>query len=663
MELDKQAQSYPLTTLSLDQLDQYLKQFVDCQRKYLSMRNNKHLQKFRDEFHEKLLLETISTFRLNIINLNQYINRLKSIREKQATIYEDLLMLEMRVSCKLLPKNFDQLEDFIASIAYLPLNNDQKMIEVRNKRYKTIQEAKRIWLNIFLNAYEIQLQEYDQEYEYEFLQLESHLLNSINITMKMRSLRGILIKNRQRSSSTKKTVGVWPEPYLDLLTNIFNRYEWNYLSFDSIQRKIKKHNLILRVTDKGYNFYIGADDIPVRPIENTIPAPTTNISNYLDEIIRPIFDKECQSTTIIDGASLIQTLHQYIRKGLFKSSTLFCTFDIHNLYTMLLQEEVLNILVEFLHVHGYTKVKGIHLETIKLLASIVLKENVFVYGKKIYRQVLGGAMGSSFALTLANIFMWKWQKELVHRQDMTGEFYGRLPSLDVLLTNINGTLLTSIYHKPAAEPYVVPFTSDHPRHVFENIVQTSLRRAIIYSSHFQSFDNERRYIKLTLLYNGYPTSFIKKAFGKFFSGCMESTSFLQILHNERQFLQMRTALSGRTSQHQSQFEMRIATVTTDNEHLRQESDKNQELSNKTNQKQSDFQNKLIIHYTHEKRFNTRKKDMHRIFQQIFDKTPVIQTELIVGNRNRQNAIKELIRKRPAAVILKNKPDKGKKDHC
>ncbi|CAF4063537.1 unnamed protein product [Rotaria magnacalcarata] len=154
------------------------------------------------------------------------------------------------------------------------------------------------------------------------------------------------------------------------------------------------------------------DGIPVRPIENTIHAPTTNISNYLDEIIRPIFDKECQNTTIIDGVSLIQTLHQYMRKGLFKSTTLFCTFDIRNLYNMLPQEETLNILVEFLHVHGYTKVKGIPPETIRLLASIVLKENVFVYGKKIYQQVLGGAMGSSFTLTLANIFMWKWQKEL-----------------------------------------------------------------------------------------------------------------------------------------------------------------------------------------------------------------------------------------------------------
>jgi hypothetical protein len=313
-----------------------------------------------------------------------------SIREKQATIYEELLMLEMRVLCKFLPKNFDQLEEFIAPMIYSPLNNDQKMIEVRNKRYKTIQEAKRIWLNVFLNSYEVQLQEYDQQYEKEFLQLESHLLNNININgssiyeqiqqhmnyqtnklkqqvfIKIRSLRGILIKNRQRSSSTKNTIGVWPEPYLDLLTNVFNRHEWNYLSFGnsflffnyyflfhfvrflciilgpscirinqsairprhqqeiaiqkdyksiydkvghhlsehyfipmratilkqysnqllhdlnfsyfsplsyhdqiltlnqakkvvSIQRKIKKHNLILRVTDKGYNFYVGTE--------------------------------------------------------------------------------------------------------------------------------------------------------------------------------------------------------------------------------------------------------------------------------------------------------------------------------------------------------------------------------------------------------------------
>lgn len=92
---------------------------------------------------------------------------------------------------------------------------------------------------------------------------------------------------------------------------------------------------------------------------------------------------------------------------------------------MLPQDEALNILIEFLYTHGYTKLQGIPLDAIRKLASIVLKENVFVYGNKIYRQILGGAMGSSFTLTLANIFMWKWQKEFVRQQDITGEFYGR----------------------------------------------------------------------------------------------------------------------------------------------------------------------------------------------------------------------------------------------
>jgi hypothetical protein len=92
---------------------------------------------------------------------------------------------------------------------------------------------------------------------------------------------------------------------------------------------------------------------------------------------------------------------------------------------MLPQEEALNTLMTFLYQHGYRKVKGIKLDTIRKLASIVLTENVFVYGKKFYKQTTGGAMGSSFTLTLANIFMWQWQKEFIDEQTTTGEFYGR----------------------------------------------------------------------------------------------------------------------------------------------------------------------------------------------------------------------------------------------
>ncbi|CAF4877042.1 unnamed protein product [Rotaria socialis] len=278
----------------------------------------------------------------------------------------------------------------------------------------------------------------------------------------------------------------------------------------------------------------------IRPIESTIHVATTKISKFLDKILRPIFDAKCKDTTIIDGATLITELSKYNKKGLLKSTTLFCTFDIRNLYAMLPQEETLDILITFLHAHGYRKAKGINIDTIKKLASIILKDNAFAYGKKIYKQTTGGAMGSSLTLTSANLFMAKWQKNIVEEQTKTGEFYGRyiddifmtwnrsveelrkflddvntwhpnikldykignsLPFLDVQLTNHNGILSTSVYHKSAAEPYVIPFTSDHPRHVFINIIQTCLARAVRYSSTFEAFNYERHYIKLMLLYN------------------------------------------------------------------------------------------------------------------------------------------------------------------
>ena len=161
-------------------------------------------------------------------------------------------------------------------------------------------------------------------------------------------------------------------------------------------------------------------------------TPTTGISKFLDQLLRPLFDKHVRSTTIIDGVDLIRRLETYVANGYLRSTTYFCTFDITDLYTMLPQEESLDILTEFLLEHGYRKVKGIPIDAIRKLARLVLTENIFIYEKKFYRQVPGGAMGSAFTLTLANIFMWKWEKELVHRQETSNEIYGRYVSVKIL---------------------------------------------------------------------------------------------------------------------------------------------------------------------------------------------------------------------------------------
>ena len=104
------------------------------------------------------------------------------------------------------------------------------------------------------------------------------------------------------------------------------------------------------------------------------------------------------------------------------------------------------------------------------------------------------------------------EQELIHLLDGANTWHPNikldykigpcLPFLDVLITNENGILSTTVYHKPAAEPYVTPFTSDHPRHTFSNVIQTALTRAIRYSSTFGTYQKERSYIKLKLLYNG-----------------------------------------------------------------------------------------------------------------------------------------------------------------
>lgn len=158
---------------------------------------------------------------------------------------------------------------------------------------------------------------------------------------------------------------------------------------------------------------------------NTIHAATTKISKFLDQLIRPLFDKYCRATTIVDGVDLLHRLQKYIADGYLTPFTLFITFDIIDLYTMLPQEEALKILAEFLREHECEKVNGISIETIVELARIVLKENVFVCGNKFYRQILGGAMGSAFTLTLANIFMWKWEKQAIHAKLPPHEICGR----------------------------------------------------------------------------------------------------------------------------------------------------------------------------------------------------------------------------------------------
>jgi hypothetical protein len=88
--------------------------------------------------------------------------------------------------------------------------------------------------------------------------------------------------------------------------------------------------------------------------------------------------------------------------------------------------------------------------------------------------------------------------------------------LDVLITNENGQLKTCVYHKPTAEPYCLPYRSDHPRKYHRNIPYSALIRAARLCSNVDDFDLERLRIEIALLLGNYPPKFISEQFLRFF---------------------------------------------------------------------------------------------------------------------------------------------------
>ncbi|CAF4887702.1 unnamed protein product [Rotaria socialis] len=230
---------------------------------------------------------------------------------------------------------------------------------------------------------------------------------------------------------------------------------------------------------------------PLRPIVLSMSMPTTGISKFLDKLIRPIFDKHARSITIIDGVDLIHRLEAYTTNGhLIPKTYLY-------LYTMLPQEESLDILIEFLVQHDYQKVQNIPIDIIRKYV-----DDIFFTSKDSLESI-------DQMLDEANSFY--------SNIKLVRQIRRSVPFLDVFIQNSNGALKKSVYHKEAADPYAVPFGLDHPDHVFRNAVDTAITRAVRYSTNLSQFEKEIRQIKLMFLYNGYPPRHINLRLTTLFS--------------------------------------------------------------------------------------------------------------------------------------------------
>ncbi|CAF5100677.1 unnamed protein product, partial [Rotaria sp. Silwood1] len=221
---------------------------------------------------------------------------------------------------------------------------------------------------------------------------------------------------------------------------------------------------------------------PLRPIISGLKHPTKKISKFLDELLRPLFNKMASNTTVTCGTEVIKQLHEWSKRNI-RQETLICTMDVMDLYTMIPQTEA---------------------EAIIRLCRFVIQNNYFSYNGKYFHQVHGGAMGSPLTLTIANCYMYFYERDIVKQVNNSNGLYLRyiddifiiinwpIPHLskqinrwneldlniklkaqvghstnflDLYIENKNGELFTKVYHKPSYEPYYLPFNSVHPIHM------------------------------------------------------------------------------------------------------------------------------------------------------------------------------------------------------
>ena len=161
--------------------------------------------------------------------------------------------------------------------------------------------------------------------------------------------------------------------------------------------------------------------------------------------------------------------------------------------------------------------------------------------------------GFTINLTMANCYMFFFERSIVKHMNNAGGFYVRyiddvlfaanwpcrhlqkqmdrwnkldaniklnvqfgcsINFLDLYMENVNAELFTKVYHKPFYEPYFLPFNSIHSIHMKRNIPYEMLLRRIKYCSTSQTYLDEREQLRMSLLLNKYPGDFINKKFGR-----------------------------------------------------------------------------------------------------------------------------------------------------
>ncbi|CAF4960736.1 unnamed protein product, partial [Rotaria magnacalcarata] len=355
----------------------------------------------------------------------------------------------------------------------------------------------------------------------------------------------------------------------DYLTNkikLMNcEFENIFVNTTKYKDELKKINVVIDKVELPYLYFL--PDLSKQPLLNVKPmmmttqySATYRLEKFLNQLLQPVIDIHEQGRIFHNGTDFLEKFHNYIDQyDRLRSTTNLVTITINNFHHLTPHHILLSTLLDFFVKYYHLPiVENIHITKIVRLTSLFLHNNRFYYDGKIYRFIKGGPSNSGLIETLSNIYLNLMDNFLINQSSTKqNEFYGRcqnqifftwnqslneleqilksmksdyhhlsfdihigknLNYLDLYLENHNGILYSRVHHQHNQQPYTLPYISSKGNSIrtYSHWLRSSLLRAIRYCTSIEDFNQERIYLEMTYLANGYSIDFIDKHIQHFF---------------------------------------------------------------------------------------------------------------------------------------------------
>jgi hypothetical protein len=158
-----------------------------------------------------------------------------------------------------------------------------------------------------------------------------------------------------------------------------------------------------------------------RPIVSLCGTPLERPAEIIDQFLLPIVRE--QNTFTKDTADIIEKITNYP----LSQNCILCTWDVSSMYTNISHEEAESSIREVLktHWHKFAQNGMITLRGVLDLLHLILKDNVFEFDGKYYRQNFGVSMGSKCSPEIADIVMFNLETELLSKYGKNIAFWQR----------------------------------------------------------------------------------------------------------------------------------------------------------------------------------------------------------------------------------------------